>query len=232
MTDRVWLLLFPSAFQHSERSVKKTFRLMMLLLLQTNHGFPNWRILDGLVRMVIPHHTGSMMRTLCMGVKRILPKFVASHDQWALCVTNICPFTAYFALHCAKICIQCKPRKFCKPAHLEISFSFLCIILLIIIVTFVQKINRRFRDKLIHLTYRRVVIRITIPKQWTCECNAIMKHKHVVRGIAARSSESTGKSTGCEGQQRKLVIKIEKQRRTKLITFSQKDLYCTLIASI
>ena len=24
------------------------------------------------------------------------------------------------------------------------------------------------------------------------------KHKHVVRGIAARPSESTGKSTGCE----------------------------------
>lgn len=124
-------------FGDSVRSVKKTFQLMMLLLLQTNHGFPNWRILDGLGRTVIPRHTGSMICALWMGVKRILPKLVAAHDQWALWVTNICPFTAYFALHDATICIQCKPRKFCKPAHLEISFSFLCIILLIVIVTFV-----------------------------------------------------------------------------------------------
>ena len=111
----------------------------MLLLLQTNHGFPNWRILDGLLRTVIPHYTGSIIRALCMGVKRILPKLVASYDQWGLWITNICPFTVYFALHDAKISIQCKPRKFCKPAHLEISFSFLCIILLIVIITFALK---------------------------------------------------------------------------------------------
>ena len=120
---------------------------MMLLLLQTNHSFPNWRILDGLVRTVIPHHTGtcSMMRALCIGVKRILPKLVASHDQWALWVTNVCSFTAYFALHYAKICIQCKLRKFCKPAHLKISFSFLCIILLIIIVNNSETMDMRMR---------------------------------------------------------------------------------------
>ena len=111
---------------------------MMLLLLQTNHGFPNWRILDGFVWKVNPHHTGS---TLCMGVKRILPKLVTSHDQWALWVTNNCPFTTYFALHYAKICIQCKLRKFCEPAHLEISFSFLCIILLIVIVNNSETMN-------------------------------------------------------------------------------------------
>ena len=121
--------------------------------------------------------------------------------------------SAYFALHDAKICIQCKPRKFCKPAHLDF-FSFFCIILLIVIVTFALKtflitINRRFRDKLIYLSYRLVVIRI----QWTCECDAIHKTQApVVRGIAARPSESTGKSTGCESH--------TKQRKMAIIMFS------------
>ena len=159
--------------------------------------------------------SGSMIHALCMGVRRIFPKLVASHDQWALnWVKNICPFTAYFALHDAKICIQCKSRKFCKPAHLEISFSFFCIILLIVIVTFALKtflitIDRRFRDKLIHLTYRSVVIRM----QWTCECDAIHETQApVVRGIAAGPSESTGKSTGCESH--------TKQRKMAIIMFS------------
>ena len=73
-----------------------------------------------------------------------------------------------------------------------------------LIVTFALKtilitMNRSFRDKLVHLTYRPVVIRITIPEQWTCECDAIHETQTpVVRGIAARPSESTGKSTGCE----------------------------------
>ena len=141
--DRLRIVFF--CLQHSVGSVKKTFQLMMLLLLQTNHGFPNWRILDGLVRTVIHHRTGSMMRALCMGIKRILPKLVASHDQWALWVTNICPFTTYFALHYAKICIQCKLRKFCKPAHLEISFSFLCIILLMVIVNNSETMDMRIQ---------------------------------------------------------------------------------------
>ena len=83
----------------------------------------HWYILNDLVRTVISHHTGSKMCALC--VKRILPKLVASYDQWALRVTNICPFTAYFALHYAKICIQCKRRKFCKPVIWKILFCFL-----------------------------------------------------------------------------------------------------------
>ena len=79
--------------------------------------------------MVIPHHTGSVIRTLIMGVKEILSKPVPSHYQWALWVTNVWPLTTDFTLHNTVLIIHCQPS-------LENSSAIFCIIGFVILIIF------------------------------------------------------------------------------------------------